>query len=284
MRTLVINKSNVVNDGRNSRFRYQFSQAININQGDQISLVSAEIPYSNFNIMAQFGNNTFSYNHPAGGSWSVVFPDGFYTIDDMNYFLQQTQILNNHYLINSDGEIVYYLKLSTNQNRYKIQLDTFAIPATLPTNWTNPGSFNLTLYGGKCFNFVFSSGQKFQQLLGFNDGNYGTNNSTNTSYLSQNVPSVALVNSYMITIPNLVNQSNIASNSNSAIFVKSPDVDFGNNINMTPAYPIYIDINPGVYSYIDIVLASGDDSSQLYLQDPNSLFLLVIKNKTEISN
>ena len=282
MRTLVINKSNVVNNGKNSRFRYQFSQTMSIGLGDQISLVSAEIPYSNFNIMSQFANNQFSYNHPAGGSWNVIFPDGFYTIEAMNYYLQQVMILNGHYLVNGDGDIVYYLKLSTNQNRYKIQLDCFVVPSTLPTTWTNPASFNLTLYGGKTFNFIFSSGQKFQQLLGFTDGNYGTNNISNTSYLSQSVPSPALVNSYLITIPNLINQSNIATNSNSAIFVKSPDVDFGNNINITPAYPIWIDINQGSYNFIDVVIASGDDGSELYLQDANSLFLLVIRSKNEI--
>ena len=65
-----------------------------------------------------------------------------------------------------DGQNVYYLKISTNQNRYRIQLDCFVIPSTLPTGWTNPASFNLASYGGKCFNFNFIAGQKFQSLIG----------------------------------------------------------------------------------------------------------------------
>lgn len=285
MRTLLLNKLNLVDDGYNSKFRFQFSQTIRFNEGEQIAVSSAQIPYSNFNIMSQYNNNKFQYTHNSGspGSFDVLFNDGFYTVDDMNYYLEQIMISNGHYLVNGDGQNVYYLKISTNQNRYRIQLDCFVIPSTLPTGWTNPASFNLTSYGGKCFNFNFIAGQKFQSLIGFNDGAYGANNLVNTSYLGQSVPSPALVNSYLITVPTLVNQSAININTTSAIYAKTPDVDFGNNIIMEPNAFVWIDVNPGNYSYIDVVLCSGDDGRQLTLQDPNSLILLVVKTKDERS-
>lgn len=283
MRTLVLNKSNLVDDGNNSRFRYSFKNNINIDKGDQIALSNAQIPYSNFNIMGIYNNNQFSYGKFLGTVFNVVFPDGFYTLDEMNYFLQQEMIKNGHYLVNSDGENVYYLKMSTNQQRYRIQLDEFVVPSTLPANWTNPGNFDLATFGGFCISFVFNVGLKFQKLIGFDDGVVGINLTSNTSFLGQNVPSPALVNSYLITVPTMVNQSSININTSSAVYAKTPDVNFGNNIIIEPNFPIFIDINQGSYSYIDVVICSGDDGSQLKLQDPNTLIMLIIKSKDERS-
>ena len=243
-----------------------------------------QIPYSNFNIMSIYNNNKFMYVSPElpATFYMVTFPDGFYTLDDMNYFLQQEMIKNGHYLVNSYGENVYYLKMSTNQQRYRIQLDSFVVPATLPSGWSNPGGFNLTTFGGKTIGWIFLQAlSTFYKLIGFNDDDYGIGYTTNQSYLGQNVPSPALVNSYLITVPTMVNQSSIKINTSSAVYAKTPDVDFGNNIIIEPNFPIFIDINQGSYSYIDVVICSGDDGTQLKLQDPNSLIMLIIKSKDE---
>jgi hypothetical protein len=283
MRTLVLNESNLVNDGRNSRFRYQFSTSIKFNEGDQVALSNAQIPYSNFNLSSsQYNNTQFNYTHPNTATvYPVVFPDGFYDVDtDMNYYLQQVMIQNGHYLVNSSQQIVFYLKLSTNKNRYKCQLDCFVVPSVLPSGWSNPANFNLTTFGGKCFSFNFLSSNSFQNLIGFNSGSYGGGVS-NTSFLGTSVPSPAPVNSYLITIPNLVSQSNINLNTSSAVYAKTPNVSFGSNLIIEPNTFVWINVNSGMYSYIEVVLCSGDDGSQLTLQDPNSLIMLVIKGKDE---
>ncbi len=282
MRTLVLNKNNIVSDGNNSRFRYSFSSPIKFEEGDKIALSNAQIPYSNFNIMSRYNNNQFTYTHPnTATTYSVVFPDGFYDVDtDMNYFLQQVMIQNGQYLVNGSGENVYFLKISTNQSRYRIQLDCFLVPSTLPTGWTNPASFNLTTFGGKCFAFNFPATSSFQSLLGFNTGTYGGGVAT-SSFLGSNVPSPALVNSYMITVPTLITQSNVNPNYSSALYAITPNVSFGTNIIVEPRQLVFIDISPGTYSYIDVILCSGDDGSQLLLQDNNSLIFLVLKSRNE---
>lgn len=280
MKTLVLNKSNVINDGRNSRFRYVFSTPIQFDKGDKIALSNAQVPYSNFNIMSIYNNNLFTYTGQSMSTFNVVFPDGFYDVDnDMNFYLQQVMIANGHYLVNANGENVYYIKISTNQNRYRIQLDFFVVPTTLPSGWTNPASWNLASVGGRTLSLTFGA-SSFNSLIGFNNGTYG-NSLTNLSVLGQNLPSPALVNSYLITAPTIVSQSNISLNSNSALYAKTPDVDFGNNIIFEPNNLIFVDINQGQYSYIDVVLASGDDGQPLFLQDNNSLIMLVIKSKDE---
>ena len=284
MRTLVLNKNNIVSDGNNSRFRYQFSSPIKFENGDKIALSNAQIPYSNFNIMSRYKNHKFMYVSPElpATFFLVEFPDGFYTVEDMNYFLQQVMIENGHYLVNGDGENVYFLKISTNQNRYRIQLDCFVVPSVLPSGWSNPASFNLSAYGGLTFGWMFLEPlSTFYKLIGFNDDIFGSGFASNQSYLGPNVPSPALVNSYMITIPTLITQSNVSSNYLSAIYAITPNVDFGNNIIVEPRQLIFVDVNPGSYSYFDVILCSGDDGSQLLLQDNNSLIFLVLKSRNE---
>ena len=286
MKTLVLSKTNVVNDGNNSRFRYQFSTPMKFENGDKIALSNAQIPYSNFNIMERYRNNKFIYVHSAVPSpynnWTVQFPDGFFSVEDMNYFLQQVMIENGHYLVNGDGENVYYIKISTNSQRYRIQLDFFVVPSVLPTGWSNPSGWNLAVYGGRTFgiNFLKSRGS-FPLLIGFSYNLYGFNYTTNQAVLGDNIPSPALVNSYMITIPTLITQSNVSSNYLSAIYAMTPNVDFGNNIIAEPYQMIFVDVNPGTYSYFDVILCSGDDGSQLLLQDNNSLIFLVLKSRDE---
>ncbi len=233
-----------------------------------------------FNIMSQYNNNTFIYSGLGMSLFNVTFPDGFYDVDtDMNYYLQQVMLANGHYLVNNDtGENVYYIKISTNRNRYKCQLDFFTVPTTLPANYSNPANWNIAGLGGRTLLVNFNGG--FNSLIGFDNGTYG-NVLVNTSYLSQNVPSPALVNSYLITVPTIVSQSNINLNNNSALYAKTPDVDFGNNIIFEPTNLIWLNINQGSYSFIDVIIASGDDGLPLTLQDSNSLIMLVVKSKNE---
>lgn len=281
MRTLVLNKLNVVNDGRNSRFKYQFSTSIKFVEGDKIALSNAQIPYSNFNVMNQYSNNQFTYGGFGLTSVNIVIPDGFYTTENLNYLLQNEMIKNGHYLVNSNGENVYYINITTNQNRYRVQMDFFVVPSTLPSGWSNPAGFNLTSAGGRTLFLSFDQSSKFQDLIGFKYGIYGYLQTTNISYLGDVPPIPTNVNSYLITIPSIVSQSNININSSSAVYAKTPDVNFGNNIIIEPNNLIWVDINPGMFSNVEIVICSGDDGSQLYLQDSNSLIMLVIKSKNE---
>ena len=172
--------------------------------------------------------------------------------------------------------------MSTNQQRYRIQLDCFVVPATLPTGWSNPAGFNLTIFGGKTIGWLFlQTLSSFNQLIGFNDDDYGVAYTTNQSYLGQNVPSPALVNSYMITLPTLITQSNVNNNYLSAIYAVTPNVDFGSNIIIEPKQMIFVDVSAGSYSFFDVIICSGDDGSQLLLQDNNSLIFLVLKSRNE---
>jgi hypothetical protein len=278
MRTLVINKSHVVNDGSNSRFRYNFLTNVKFNEGDKIALAVANIPYSWFNIHSQKYNNTsysIIYNNT---TYNLVMPNGFYTLIDMNYYLQQFLITNNLYLVNSSGDYVYFLEWQTNPNYYAIQLNSYPVPSVLPSGWTNPGSMTLN---GYCPQVQILSTNKFNLVVGFNSGLYPSTStvSTKQSFLSSFTPVPSPVSSFLINC-SIVNQSSISLNSSSAIYSFTPNVDFGNNIIIEPQNLITIDVNYGFYQSIDIFM-TDQDNNPLVMMDPNVLILIVIKSKGE---
>ena len=95
---------------------------------------SAQIPYSIFNITAAYNNNSFVLNFPTGSTstsytqFTIILPDGFYTMSDFNNYIDQFCITNGLYLSNSSGQNVYYINFSTNQNFYAVQLLLYTVP------------------------------------------------------------------------------------------------------------------------------------------------------------
>ncbi len=61
----------------------------------EVMLISAHIPYSIFNITSAHNNNAFTLGFPTGStigtstSFKITIPDGFYTIENLNTFVQQ---------------------------------------------------------------------------------------------------------------------------------------------------------------------------------------------------
>ena len=98
---------------------------------------SAQIPYSIFNITAAYNNNSFVLNFPTGSTstsytqFTIILPDGFYTMSDFNNYIDQFCITNGLYLINSSGQNVYYINFSTNQNYYAVQLLLYTVTSWL---------------------------------------------------------------------------------------------------------------------------------------------------------
>ena len=71
MKTIVLNSSNLVNNGLNNQFVYVFPNSVNI-KNSYISVASVAIYYSWFNISTALGNNNFSYDWPTQGT-NILF-------------------------------------------------------------------------------------------------------------------------------------------------------------------------------------------------------------------
>jgi hypothetical protein len=109
---------------------------------------SAQISYSIFNLTDIYNNNRFHLSFPTGSSantatdFIITVPDGIYTIDDLNSFMQQYAISNGLYLIDGTGNSVYYTPaLYLNTVSYAVQLLLYTVPRTLPSGFTQPSDW-----------------------------------------------------------------------------------------------------------------------------------------------
>ena len=79
----------------------------------KIGLSSLSIFYYWNNISAKKNNHKFQYVWN-GVTFTLTIPDGQYEYSSLNKFLQFEFIKNNHYLINSNGDYVYFAEFLLN--------------------------------------------------------------------------------------------------------------------------------------------------------------------------
>ena len=71
----------------------------------------------------------------------------FYTIDYFNSYMQQYAIINGLYLINNNGDNVYYTPaFYLNTVSYAVQMLLYTVPRSLPSGWTQPSNWVFYLY------------------------------------------------------------------------------------------------------------------------------------------
>lgn len=105
----VLNSKNLVpNIQTQNQFQYNFPQgSMTITEGTTMSINQITLPYSWRNISSSLGNNTFTYYIPNSSNTQVAYnltiPDGFYTVSDINTFLQAQMKLNGHYWYSNVG-------------------------------------------------------------------------------------------------------------------------------------------------------------------------------------
>lgn len=309
MRTLVLNQNNIVPDGRNSTLVYNFPNSIEF-QNTEIAISQISMYYSWNNISQQYLNRTITFNwvNTAGTNnyttYTVTFPEGIYEITDLNEYLQfvflnapslTSSIISPvpsapFYLVNSTGDAVYYFELVVNPTSYAIQLNTYNVPTTLPSGFTNPGS---TLLPAQSFNPVVTFPANFNNIVGFsstfasaqNQNNSGSNPATATaykigstySYLSTSTPQVQPNPNLLISISNIDNKY---SNPSSIIYSVSPSVAIGQLIVEKPPEFSFNPMLKGTYNQLRLQFL-GTDLNPVTIKDPNMTILLCIRNRGE---
>ena len=305
MFVLILNSSNVVQDGKNSSLIYNFPNSVVLK--DKYIAVSQVIMYYSWNnILATYQNNTFYYTWTVGGvttTYTVLIPDGIYDIVDINAFLQWTMINNGHYLINANGDNVYYVEMLVNPNRYAIQINTFMVPTALPAGWAQPG--NYAGYPTTTQNPVITLPPQFSAIVGYapiggvnfssnanianayvpptpaSDATYwATKDGVGTiSYLSNTAPNVQPNSSVYLSISNI---NNPYSQPSSIIYAITPTVSIGQQIVESPPNFMWNRMIDGTYNQLRVQIL-GIDKQPLEIQDPNMTIVLTIRDKDEAS-
>jgi hypothetical protein len=282
MKVLILNSGNVVNNGFNDTYTYRFpSGSVAFTKENQIAVGSISIYYSWFSITSgstesRYGNNTFSYVFPTSSGTTTVnvtIPDGFYTIAQLNAFLQSVMVSNGHYLVDDSQNNVYYLEITTNETKYAIQVNAYPVPTSLPSGWTNPAS--MTFPASTLTPQLVVGATPFRDVLGLNQGSFPpTAQATNYSKTSDYTPQVSPVQSLLVQC-NLVNSE--LSNPTSLIYSFSPvSAGFGDLIISEPNTQTFVDCQTG--SYDSITISFSDQSfRRIAIRDSNVVITLVIK-------
>lgn len=145
---LTLDSSTQNNDPPND-FTIDFSRPIVVSDNQyEIALVRSNLWYSWANISQKKNNNVIryfsTYNVPGYRS-NIVFPDGQYTIDDINKLLEDALIANNDFITSPSGQKVFPIVISPNYSTLKTDIyiePGFLLDFTLSNlclllGWTN---------------------------------------------------------------------------------------------------------------------------------------------------
>jgi len=276
---LIINSSGLQSNSFNNTYRYSFPQGAVRFEGSKVAVANVNIYYSWFNITTSNGNNSFQIIWPIGAgtsTYTVTLPDGFYDVSGLNTYIQQFCITNGLYLIDGSGNYVYYLELLENSTYYGVQLNTYSIPLSLPTGWTQPAAwpgYPLVAYTPQ---LVIPS-TNFQNVIGFTAGTYPSPQQTSTySKLSDFTPQVTPIQSIILACTLLNNKY---SNPSTVLYsFTSGGAAFGSLIESSPNQYSFVDIQDGQYPYFDIQFLD-QNFSPISINDTNIVVQLLIRNK-----
>ena len=294
--TLILNSNNV-NNINNTEYKYNFiNGSFYINEGSQICVSQIVIPYSWFNVNNGYYNNaTLSYIF-GNNTYNVTFPDGFYTTEDLNKYLQLYMVNQNQYLYNiSTGLNMYFIEIIVNVTYYSNQLLFTPIPKFLPDGYStgstvingytysgfnvNPTTCGLFGYNGNVFSQTGYTPQiiinsNISTLIGFSKNTYPSVQ-INTYYniLSNITPNSTQVNSIII-------RSNIVNNPccmpSDILDSFSINNTFGSNITYTPYYEKWVNIKSGNFANLTILL-QDQNFNAIEANDNNILISLLLK-------
>ena len=273
---LVLNSSNVVSGSNNTRYQYNFIGGGFRADNMEICISQASIPYAWYNISSSYGNNSFSLILPTAGTTqtiAVTLPDGFYSVTDIQNYIQGVLITNLFYLIDGSGNYVFPFLLTYSSTFYKVQLICSTIPSTLPSGWTQPAGAPALPTATTGVQFVVGS---IGSVIGFVAGTYPTAaTSASQNFLSTLTPVGSTVNSLVFRCSLVDNNIIMPSDIMDGCNINS---QFGENIVYDPSFEKWVKMKDGTYS--NLIFSMVDQSlNQIYSVDPNIAITLMIRQR-----
>lgn len=298
---LVLNSTNLVQDGQNNKLVYKFPNSV-VLKDKYIAVSNVSMYYSWFNITSAMGNNVFTYTYTEGlvtTTYTITIPDGLYEISDLNYLIQFECIKNGTYLIDTNptpNKYIYPIELLLNIQRYAVQLNTYLVPDVLPAGYVIPVGHSLpttkqnsVVTFPAMFNNIVGYTAGFASNNNFNDGyvpptpstkaqNYVSKDSAGTlSYLSNTSPQLQPNSSLLLSLSNV---NNPYCQPSSIIYSVNPSVAVGEQINDRPPNFIWTKMIDGTYNQLTLNLL-GSDLQPLQILDGNMTILLAIRDASE---
>jgi len=279
MTIITLTANNIANRGfGNNRLVYSFQQGGVSFQDNEVALGTLQLYYSWFNITSAYKNNTYSYTWIDGTTVTITMPDGNYSVLEINAYLQNIMVQNNHYVVNTTtGDFVYYLQFQVNAVYYSIQFNSFTIPAILPAGYALPAGATWVLPLVNTTPQVNILANGFRDIIGFNAGTYPPiPQATTYSKLSDTAPQVNPVSSLQINCSIATNP--YSSQSRVIYSTGIPETLFGGQINIaTPEYAFTRLVN-GQYNQFEISI-TDQNGQPINLQDKQISIMLIIRSR-----
>jgi hypothetical protein len=275
---ITLNNSNYTG-GNNYTLR--FPKTVSLDKDTTLSLFSFTMYNSFYNIsQRQFNNANISFTWFDNTIYNWVIPDGYYSVSDLNIWLQSQFIMNNLYCTNSSNSLnIFFVAFKINAVLYKNQIDTNYVPSA-----TNAASFGYIKPIGATWNFPsvntcinISINTGLQKYFGINNQlDFGVISPVqNVQYVSNVCPTVSNTFSIFLTCNLIVSDFSQVAN----VFAQIPIKEgFGKLIDYNASMNADINVQPGVYNSINIGLWD-QNNYPLQFQDDELVIMLVIDHK-----
>lgn len=238
----------------------RFVSPIALPRKTKIALNSIHIYYSWRNILSSLGNNTFSYIFN-GTTYPVVFPDGFYSISDINDYLHFVMKSNGHYLVNGDGDEVYYITIQENPVYYSFTFTFDLVPIVVPVGWTDPAGF-LTVppLAVKTMCLVVPA-TPIRDILGMNAQTFpAVPAAVRTQKNSDYVPQITNTTAINVHCP-MVNNSNFNASNSDVLYTFSPNTSYSEFISIEPSNLVFLPCHTSSFSELKLTLTDQNNQA-----------------------
>jgi hypothetical protein len=284
--TIILNRNNIVQNGLNNTFEYQFlGNSVNF-KDQEIALTSLQIYNSQFNISGSlYNNNSFSVQVPTAATYSTIsitLPNGYYSYDDISNYIESQLVAAGAYLLNAAGDVVTYIKVRENATYYSCEITLLATPTALPSGYTRPAT-GLYSTGGSGLPTATStpkiivSNNGFSSVVGFSPNTYPLSTQTTNQVLLSNItPQVNPVSSYLVRC-NLVN-NRVSNPPDILTSFSSQGTTIGQLISINPPEYQWVSVDNGAYNSIRITICD-QSFNNVRFEDPNLLIILLIRDR-----
>jgi hypothetical protein len=294
METIFFNNSHIVNKS-NNRLVYRFTSSTTFKNA-RVALKSVTMYYSWFNISAAaYNNNRFQYTWfdttgELNTTVTITVPDGNYSIETLNEYLQSQLILNGHYVtrtVNGQTSNIYFFEMVANSTFYKFQINCYP----MPTSAQNASTYQYIKPVGATWSFppeattpqiIINSTNEFKSLLGFDAGSYpAVLQQTKYDVLGQHVPQIDPVSSLLLTC-SLVTQKYSYPNTILYSFVNN-STGFGTTLHSEPNSLSWAKIQDGNYAEISLSIID-QHFNDIDILDPMMSISLLIDQPDEVDS
>ena len=261
----------------NNMYRLKLPKAVQFKKGDKLSLYSFSMYNSFYNISAsQYQNSNITFTWFDGTVYNRTIPDGYYSLSDLNLWLQQQFIINKLYCTNANNsQNIYFVQFQTNSVLYKAQIDVYFMPSA-----TNAALYGYQKAPSATWSFPATNTMNKITINSNLKSYFGTTQTTfgditpaqNMNYISNTCPIVSPVFSIFLCCNLIVSEFNQVANLFSQFPISS---SYGNLIKIESSIDSLISIKEGIYSEIIITVWDQDNKPLIFIDPEMTLFLII---------